>query len=136
MDREVGLLLLPVRLAWGERLFVLWAGLKGAVPILLGSFLLTAGVPDASRLYAIVVVVVAFSSARFFNSMTASIPPTSAPWAAERRGSLVGTSLTGTVTEAVRPDPDPLPDELSRASMPCRAVISAANARTCSVFGL
>jgi hypothetical protein len=47
----VGLLLLPVRLAWGERLFVLWAGLKGAVPILLGSFLLTAGVPDASRLY-------------------------------------------------------------------------------------
>jgi cell volume regulation protein A len=57
----VGLLLVPVRLAWGERLFVLWAGLKGAVPILLGSFLLTAEVPDASRLYAIVVVVVAFS---------------------------------------------------------------------------
>ena len=57
----VGLLLVPVRLAWGERLFVLWAGLKGAVPILLGSFLVTAGVPDASRLYAIIVVVVAFS---------------------------------------------------------------------------
>jgi potassium/hydrogen antiporter len=57
----VGLLLLPVRLAWGERLFVLWAGLKGAVPILLGTFLLTAGVPDAPRLYAIIVVVVAFS---------------------------------------------------------------------------
>jgi cell volume regulation protein A len=57
----VGLLLLPVRLAWGERLFVLWAGLKGAVPILLGSFLLAAGVPDAPRLYAIIVVVVAFS---------------------------------------------------------------------------
>jgi potassium/hydrogen antiporter len=57
----VGLLLLPVRLAWGERLFVLWAGLKGAVPILLGTFLLTAGVPDASRLYAVIVVVVAFS---------------------------------------------------------------------------
>jgi potassium/hydrogen antiporter len=54
-------LLLPVRLAWGERLFVLWAGLKGAVPILLGTFLLTAGVPDATRLYAVIVVVVAFS---------------------------------------------------------------------------
>jgi potassium/hydrogen antiporter len=55
------LLLLPVRLAWGERLFVVWAGLKGAVPILLGTFLLTASVPDATRLYAVVVVVVAFS---------------------------------------------------------------------------
>jgi potassium/hydrogen antiporter len=57
----VGLLLLPVRLTWGERLFVLWAGLKGAVPILLGTFLLTAEVPDATRLYAVIVVVVAFS---------------------------------------------------------------------------
>jgi potassium/hydrogen antiporter len=57
----VGLLLWPVRLGWGERLFVLWAGLKGAVPILLGTFLLTAGVADATRLYAVIVVVVAFS---------------------------------------------------------------------------
>jgi cell volume regulation protein A len=57
----VGLLLLPVRLGWGERAFVLWAGLKGAVPILLGTFLLTAGEPDAARLYAVIVVVVAFS---------------------------------------------------------------------------
>jgi potassium/hydrogen antiporter len=57
----VGLALVPVRLAPGERLFVLWAGLKGAVPILLGSFLLTAGVPNAPRLYAVIVVVVAFS---------------------------------------------------------------------------
>jgi potassium/hydrogen antiporter len=40
---------------------VLWAGLKGAVPILLGTFLLTAGVADATRLYAVIVVVVAFS---------------------------------------------------------------------------
>jgi potassium/hydrogen antiporter len=56
-------LLLPVRLAWGERLFVLWAGLKGAVPILLGTFLLTAGVPDATRLYAVIVVVAAGSLA-------------------------------------------------------------------------
>jgi potassium/hydrogen antiporter len=57
----VGVLLLPIRLEWRERLFVPWAGLKGAVPILLGTFLLTAAVPDASRLYAIIVVAVAFS---------------------------------------------------------------------------
>jgi potassium/hydrogen antiporter len=57
----VGLLLLPVRLAWGERLFALWAGLKGAVPILLGTFLLTAAEPNATRLYGVIFVVVAFS---------------------------------------------------------------------------
>lgn len=57
----VGLLLLPVRLTRGERVFVLWSGLKGAVPILLGTYILTSGGTDARRLYDIVVVVVAFS---------------------------------------------------------------------------
>jgi cell volume regulation protein A len=57
----VGLLLLPVRMRPGERLFVCWAGLKGAVPILLGTYLFTAGVADAGRLYQIIVLVVAFS---------------------------------------------------------------------------
>ena len=57
----VGLLLWPVRLRLGERAFVLWTGLKGAVPILLGAFIVTGGVPDANRLYEIVFAVVAFS---------------------------------------------------------------------------
>jgi cell volume regulation protein A len=57
----VGLLLLGVDLTRGERLFVLWSGLKGAVPILLGTYILTDAGPDADRLYALVVVVVAFS---------------------------------------------------------------------------
>lgn len=57
----VGLCLLPANLTRGERGFVLFAGLKGAVPILLGSFLLSAQVPGAERLYGIIIVVVAFS---------------------------------------------------------------------------
>ncbi|HEY1619056.1 MAG TPA: cation:proton antiporter [Streptosporangiaceae bacterium] len=57
----VGLCLIPARLRGNERNFVLFAGLKGAVPILLGSFLLAAHVPDAERLYNIVAVVVVFS---------------------------------------------------------------------------
>jgi potassium/hydrogen antiporter len=59
----VGLCLIPAQLDRGERIFVLFAGLKGAVPILLGELLLTADVPDAERLYGIVVVVVIFSVA-------------------------------------------------------------------------
>ena len=57
----VGLCLIPARLRPNERNFVLFAGLKGAVPILLGSFILAARVADAERLYGIVVVVVVFS---------------------------------------------------------------------------
>jgi cell volume regulation protein A len=57
----VGLCLAPARLTAGERGFVLFAGLKGAVPILLGIFLVAARVPDARRLYGIVAVVVVFS---------------------------------------------------------------------------
>jgi potassium/hydrogen antiporter len=57
----VGILLLPVRLCRAERLYVLWAGLKGAVPILLGASIVEAGVAGAHRLYEIIFVVVAFS---------------------------------------------------------------------------
>ncbi|WP_293222332.1 cation:proton antiporter [Mycolicibacterium sp.] len=57
----VGACLIPARLKAGERAFILSAGLKGAVPILLGEFLRAAHVPQAERLYGIVVVVVALS---------------------------------------------------------------------------
>jgi len=56
-----GLVLWPISLDRGERLFVLWSGLKGAVPVLLGVFILTADVADPDRLYAVIFVVVAFS---------------------------------------------------------------------------
>ena len=54
-------LLLPTRLNWGERLFIVWGGLKGAVPILLGSLAVIASVDGAERLYGLVFVVVLFS---------------------------------------------------------------------------
>jgi len=57
----VGPLLLPARLRRGERLFVMWSGLKGAVPILLAAFALLEHVGGADRIYGIVFVVVAFS---------------------------------------------------------------------------
>lgn len=57
----LGLLTLPFDLSRGERAFVLWAGLKGAVPILLGTFAVTADAPDAQRIYGVIFVVVTLS---------------------------------------------------------------------------
>jgi cell volume regulation protein A len=51
-------LLAPTTLRRGERLFVMWGGLKGAVPILLAAFALGRHVTDAPRIYEIVFVVV------------------------------------------------------------------------------
>jgi cell volume regulation protein A len=57
----VGLLLIPVKLTPGERIFVLWSGLKGAVPILLGTFVIASGMSETQRIYNIIFVAVAFS---------------------------------------------------------------------------
>jgi cell volume regulation protein A len=57
----VGLLLAPIRLHPGERAFVLWSGLKGVVPILLGTYIVAENAPDADRLYAVIFVVVLIS---------------------------------------------------------------------------
>jgi potassium/hydrogen antiporter len=61
--RPVGLapLLAPMRLRIGEKVFIAWGGLKGAVPILLAAFVILAEVHDARRVYEIVFVVVLFS---------------------------------------------------------------------------
>jgi potassium/hydrogen antiporter len=57
----VGPLLAPVGMTRNERLFVIWGGLRGAVPILLAAFALLGGVDESERVYEIVFVVVAFS---------------------------------------------------------------------------
>jgi cell volume regulation protein A len=54
-------LLVPVELHRGEKIFIAWAGLKGAVPILLGSLAVLAGVNGSEELYGIVFLVVLFS---------------------------------------------------------------------------
>jgi potassium/hydrogen antiporter len=57
----VGLVLLPIGLTRGERAFVLFSGLKGAVPILLGTYVLLEGVDRSREIYDIVFVVVLIS---------------------------------------------------------------------------
>jgi cell volume regulation protein A len=57
----VGAILAPIKVSMGERGFLVFSGLKGAVPILLGSFILTSGVAGSRRAYEIIFIVVLFS---------------------------------------------------------------------------
>ena len=56
-----GLVSLPVRLTVPERVFFLWTGLRGAVPILLGMAIVESGTPGAARAYQVIFVIVGFS---------------------------------------------------------------------------
>jgi potassium/hydrogen antiporter len=58
--RPVGVLLtlLPMRMAVREKLFVSWVGLRGAVPIVLATFPLLAGVRNANTIFNLVFFVV------------------------------------------------------------------------------
>src|SRR6201986_715632 len=55
-----GLISLPVRLTVAERVFFLWTGLKGAVPILLGMAIMDSGTPGANRAYQVIFVILGF----------------------------------------------------------------------------
>jgi cell volume regulation protein A len=54
-------LLAPFRFTRGERIFIAWSGLKGAVPILLAAFAVVSGVDEALTVFYIVFVVVLLS---------------------------------------------------------------------------
>jgi potassium/hydrogen antiporter len=54
----VALSALPFRLPWRERAFLSWAGLRGAVPIVLTTIPVTEGVPGAERVVDVVFVLV------------------------------------------------------------------------------
>lgn len=56
-----GLVTLPVRLSARERVFFLWTGLKGAVPILLGMAIVDSGTAGAAQAYQVIFVIVGFS---------------------------------------------------------------------------
>ncbi len=65
------------RMPWAQQAFVSWAGLRGAVPIVLATFPLTAQVPDATLVFdTVVVLVVVFTL----------VQGTSLPWVARRLG--------------------------------------------------
>jgi len=71
----VGLLLTPLRYPAREQAFIAWAGLRGAVPILLAAFTLIENLPGAHRIYGLVFVVVL---------VTVLVQGTLLPWVADR----------------------------------------------------
>jgi cell volume regulation protein A len=73
----VWLCLLPFRYAAREVAYVCWVGLRGAVPIILGSFPVLAGAPGGERIFDIVFFVVVVS---------AFVPGATVPWLARRLG--------------------------------------------------
>jgi potassium/hydrogen antiporter len=67
----------PFRVPWREQVFLSWAGLRGAVPIVLATIPVSAGIPAAERVFDVVLVLVAV-----FTLVQA--PPL--PWLARRLG--------------------------------------------------
>ncbi|MDA4108357.1 potassium/proton antiporter [Mycolicibacterium holsaticum] len=55
---SVAVSLAGFRIPWREQLFVSWAGLRGAVPIVLATFPIVGGVPDSLRVLNIVFILV------------------------------------------------------------------------------
>jgi potassium/hydrogen antiporter len=66
---------LPLRVPWRQQAFLSWAGLRGAVPIVLATIPMNARVPGATRLFDIVFIIVVIN--------TLAQGPT-LPWAARR----------------------------------------------------
>jgi potassium/hydrogen antiporter len=66
------LLLLPFRFPWRESLYVGWVGLRGAVPVVLATMPVLAGVPGAERLFDVVFFIVV---------VNAFVPGATVPWA-------------------------------------------------------
>ena len=73
----VALCLAPFGFTWGERLFVGWVGLRGAVPIILATFPVMAGVAGAKEVFDLAFFVVVVSTA---------LQGSTAPWLARRLG--------------------------------------------------
>lgn len=73
----VWLCLLPFRYPAREQAYIMWVGLRGAVPIILASYPVLSGAPGAGRIFDLVFFVVV---------MSAIAPGATVPWLARRLG--------------------------------------------------
>ncbi|GAB3303539.1 potassium/proton antiporter [Geodermatophilus aquaeductus] len=95
------------RMPWPQQAFVSWAGLRGAVPIVLATIPLTAGVPDAPLVFdTVFVLVVVFTL----------VQGSSLPWMARRLG--IAAPLTPREIEVESAPLEELDAELMQMRVP------------------
>jgi cell volume regulation protein A len=98
------------RMPWTQQLFIAWAGLRGAVPIVLATFPLTADVPGATVIFdTVFVLVVVFTLVQGW----------SLPWVARRLG--IATPLTPRDVVVESAPLDELDADLVQMTVPARS---------------
>jgi cell volume regulation protein A len=98
------------RFPWAQQLFISWAGLRGAVPIVLATFPLTAEVPGAAFVFdTVFVLVVVFTVVQGW----------SLPWVARRLG--IATPLTPRDVAVESAPLDELDADLMQMTVPPRS---------------
>ncbi len=102
------LTLLPWKMPMNEKALVSWVGLRGAVPIILATYPLVAGVPNAEMIFNIVFFIVLVS---------ALVHGTSIPSVARWLGLAAPLEETGKLSREFDVDPD-TPSELLELSIP------------------
>lgn len=91
----VGLVLAPFRSPWRESAFIGWVGLRGAVPMVLATYPLIAGVPSAD-----ILLIVAFIAV----GLSALAQGTTIGYFADKLGLLETSGSEGASEEALAPD--------------------------------
>jgi len=95
------LTLIPLRFQWRELSFLSWAGLKGAIPIILAIYPLLLGVPEGPLLFDVVFFVVLLSAL----SQGWTLPPV-ARWMGVRENSKPGPPVTLEISSVRHLDAD------------------------------
>ncbi|MGY1746199.1 potassium/proton antiporter [Blastococcus sp. SYSU D00695] len=99
--------LAPFRMPWPQQVFVSWAGLRGAVPIVLATFPIAAGVPQATTVFdTVFVLVVVFTL----------VQGRSLPWVA--RGLGIATPVTPREVQVEAAPLEELDAELMQLTVP------------------
>jgi cell volume regulation protein A len=114
--------LLPFRYPWRDQVFVGWVGLRGAVPIILATFPLLAGLENAALYFNVAFIVVLMSLARL---LRLEVPPKARPLqyidldiAGQFHHDLLGYQLeAASFAVGRRPGQLPLPQEVEIAAV-------------------